>query len=448
MTRRPSPITRAVPLALLLCSGVARAQDDARIDLTGIEGVERVLIHADLRAEPVRLLSLGAIGAEAPGTGLGAFEIVYRDSDGLVRTLSSEGVLALTTPSTGVRRPGPMSGRLGAGQPPLPHVVTRTTGERAVGRLRLSDEPGESVTLVHERLGIFETDLESLASVTFGLSPDAATPSGQADRVVFVNGDAAEGFVLSIGRVVTLENAEGGARSAPITSVRSVTLANPGESPEGSVVWLGDGSILATEALWTPAPGRMGLRAARAERSPEVEGSEGALSPEDRGFALEDLDAIVFDAGALRPLSTMAWTPAGAGPSPVIGAGDRAGSPLFAEPIELPGPTGVRWALPAGATWFAARAELPPTSARWGDFELIVSASGVGLDGVGAGIDEIELARVRLNAERDAAELSAPLPPGARELVVRLDEGAYGPVQDRAVLRRAVVRVERAGGDG
>jgi hypothetical protein len=168
-------------------------------------------------------------------------------------------------------------------------------------------------------------------------------------------------------------------------------------------------------------------------------------TPEDMSIAesgvgevsIHDVQAMAFDAGRLVALGRL--TPVGyeGAPSrrwseaPMIG--DASTSLLGAAIIEIPGPMSVWWELPEDVSRLGFVAELPTSMHTWGDCELIVE---VGREGAWR-----EKARERLNAERPEVRINIAIDePGLR---IRVDEGRYGPIQDRVQIVRALLLVDR-----
>lgn len=425
----------------------------------GPGGAERLLIHDDLTTEPIRLLS---IVTNRDGT-----LVTYLDADEVLRYANADDLVAITHTDD---LPFAIIGRNEwrqrfRGRPDMPHVVTLNTGERYVGRLALTDDGSEQLTLTHDPLGTFTVSLDDLARLTLGLRADAPVEGASTDDlVVFANDDTATGFVASIGSRVALETGDS-VRTAPITSIREVRLANPPEPASGALVWLDDGSIIACDAFDTAGEERLILQATRRAQDPALTlpndagesgpnavagGSEGAraaaaVAARDAAVRLDEVAAVVFDAATARALATLdltrvrADTSSGSQIGPTRDAPERA--LLFAAPIELPRPMSVRWALPEGAARFAARAELPEAFRRWGDPTLAVrieSTTG----------ETVNLDRVALSADRPVAEINIELPSGASSLWIEVESGAHGAVQDAVTLYRAMVLIDADRIDG
>jgi hypothetical protein len=104
------------------------------------------------------------------------------------------------------------------------------------------------------------------------------------------------------------------------------------------------------------------------------------------------------------------------------------GAPLGPGAIEFRGPLAVRYDLPAGCRRFAAEAMLPRSGRGWGDFELVLRCG-----------DE-EVYRQRINGNQPTDAINVPI--AGRSLTIELTEGDHGPIQDRLVLRRALLLIE------
>ncbi|MEL7471879.1 MAG: hypothetical protein AAGK04_01065 [Planctomycetota bacterium] len=402
------------------------------------EGVQRLLVHDDLRSEPVRLLAIrGGEGAED-----GDVLVSFINADGIQRTLPARELAAITHPDGEAWWPLAIVRRSTPGRPAEPQTLELTNGERYVGKLSLIESDPELVTLQLERLGRLSVDLERVSGITLGMAPGASSVRTETDDVVvYANGDRGLGFVLSIGGEVRLE-LQDSIRRTPIESVREVRLANPPESPRGVLVWLDDGSVVLASGFGAPAPDRVSITPARAPTDATAIASESAPADDESGYRLDQMAAVLFAAETFAPLSSLAVEPARASVSvdpsgPLIGPSAL----LFSSPIELPRPMRTRWVLPEGAERFAALASMPPTSMQWGDLELVIGVESA----TGA---ERELDRVTLNVDRPSAEIRVALPPDADALIVHVEAGAYGSVQDRVRLDRAFVTIDAREIDG
>ena len=263
---------------------------------------------------------------------------------------------------------------------------------------------------------------------------------GADDLVRLTNGDVLRGFVLAAGDRVVIEVGPSEVAAA-IGRVLLVDLGTAAAAPTGPRLWLEDGSVLAPEVLiWSSVPGLAGLEIA--EPGGAGSGSESALDAGPPPLPLASIAAIVPEASRLVAISSL-----GDPESRVVGerfwaqpvrSGDGAARTVGAGVVEMPGPMEALWVLPREADGFAASISLPAELRDLGDFEFSVLVSQP--------FAEPELlSTVRVRGAEPTVRVVVDLPgagvPG-RELVLRLDAGAGGSVQDHAVLERALLRLE------
>ena len=93
-----------------------------------------------------------------------------------------------------------------------------------------------------------------------------------------------------------------------------------------------------------------------------------------------------------------------------------------------------RWSLPKGTRRFASTFELPESCRVWGDLILVVEENH-------PGNTTRELARASLNARTPTAFVSDVVSASAYAITIRVEEGAYGPIQDQVILRRPMLLV-------
>lgn len=318
-----------------------------------------------------------------------------------------------------------------------PAVVELTDGQVLLARVAplagAGLEADDAITVAIDGAGLLAIPLERVAAVRFDLAPDAGDPAAE-DELRLRNGDVLAGFVVALGRTVTIET-QGSTVEVPADDARSVRLANPPEPPRATMVSLADGSVLAAASL-ERAPGS-GLRLTLELATRDPDAASAAAEPRPITLALGDVLAVRYHGAgptllALSELEPEAYAPTG---------GRRWTTPPRAQPravgsvgdVSLPAPMSVRWALPAGASRFATALALGPGD--WADCEVTIEA---GLD-AGA----TALRRVRLRAADPDAALAVDLPAGARTLTVRVDPGERGPIQDAVRLVRPMVLVER-----
>ncbi len=451
--------------------------------------VHVTLIDGSLRAQTVELLRL-----EAPGSAGEPARCIFMDAAGAPVSVSSTDTparfpLAIApdgwtfTAPTELIAPGPTSAT-STPTPPLASsppsqvghpvsVIELVDGQRLTGSLASPEEkeeagaPGsdQSLRWNHPRLGVQEIPLERVRSLRL---PAAATPgvrpavadleslSGvpDSDIVLLANGDRLTGFVDQIGGpsgeiTVTPPPAPSVKPQpvrVPLKQTAYVVLANAAIRPTGIMLWLGDGSVVATDRLaFDAAAGRVTL-AARAP-SPAPTPPPGPPSP-GASLDLNDLRAIALDSSRLTALSSLGiagFAPTGdrriAEPPLVLPVAAGEPSPLGADDIVLPGPMSVEWKLPARASRLAGWITLEPSAWAWGDCTVTIALIEPGRDEPSE-----PLARRSVSAAQPIMPVNVELP-GLREaarLRVTVDAGDSGPIQDRVRLRRMLIVSEPA----
>jgi hypothetical protein len=404
--------------------------------LAAQDGVPRLLIGRDLSEQEVSLVRIESD------------RIIYRDSLGALRSESPDRYIAVTIvrddhgqSRTARTREDEEQGR--------PSILELTDGQRLTGSLvpLAAEAPAEEmVRWSNPLLGLMEFRLDDVRRIL--LSPAGIPVGAQAsagDVIILANGDRLEGFVGGLGAQLSLELGEQ-AREIPLDRIAGILFSNPSVPLRGTVLYLRDGSIIACD-LAAGDDGQVAilLRGREGEATERPRSESAAVR-----IPVAEVAAIALDAEALVPLTSLEivqqaapngrrWVP----PLRLLG---RESPLLGAADVEFPGPMTVEWRLPAGAAYFAARAELPQTMWNWGDCELIVSL----VSGSGTREAATEVFRSRMNAETPSAEIGINLLAAARQagsrgpvrLRVRLDPGLYGPIQDQIVLRRPLLVLE------
>jgi hypothetical protein len=398
---------------VLCSSGLAALASVAGAD----EGVPRLLLDLSLRSQPVRLLSIDMQ------------HLTYLDSRGQMRTEGLDRYVALL--------PAP-GGPPGAGVPGAEETRTPTTtvdladGQRFAGHPtgRADEEFLEWKNPDFGELGIMPIPLEAVRRITLG--PSARTPAddaGARDLLVLVNGDTLDGFVESIGDPTRIER-DSAPVDVPLERIAEIRLGGPSVSPSGVMVWLASGSVARVASLSTRSPAQLTIILSPLGDAGGTE-SLSAETPPDR------LLAAGFDMSRLVPLGSIPPARQSGSPDRVftqpVRVGGAPGAVLGAPDIELPGPMSVSWTLPAGASRLGGVAELPEDSRAWGDCFLVMT--------VGSGDRAHEVFRTELSGAAPRAEFNVELPAAgpAPALTVTVDAGPYGPIQDRVVLKRAVL---------
>lgn len=305
-------------------------------------------------------------------------------------------------------------------------AVELTDGQRFVGKPAFT-EVKDGLAWETRMFGRLELPLDRVRYVS--LHPQVIDPTlrppGKDDEVDLLNGDRVSGLVESFGPSVVVESAGQKITIAP-ERVAAVTLANPDSAPPGRVAQLADGAAFAISGLRTVGEGQVELQ--RPESAPGKN--------KKTTVPLDELSAVWFDAPGLTPLARLAVDryEASAGRRWTRAPRVYTGEPGAVGDIEIPGPMSVEWVLPP-ARRLAGTLVLPRRSLEWGDGEVTIEARPAkGAEGAWT-----VLVKERLNAEHPSAEFNAELPPGPSRLRLKLEPGAGGSIQDRVVLRDALL---------
>ena len=414
----------AIPmLALAACSGlagVAPAQNGA--------GLDRIIIDHSLNRQPVRLVSISE------------HTINTIDAAGEAHAIPFDDILALApnqdwTPDA-PNRPTVL-GRGGISS--RPGILELTNGQRLAGAASVVRVDTDSVAWVHPALGIVRSPIDRVSRI---IMPRVMPVSQQTqtlaiedvDVIRLINGDTLRGFIDHIGSDTTIELDAGSTISIPTSSIDQLTLANEPSARTGTTISLRDGSVISIERFAQPDAPNTGrtlciLRSDSFQQPFDTSpASEANTPPEPLGFEI-DLDQITtinFDPEQLLPLASIIPTTEGRD----IIIDHSAPAILGASTIELPGPMRSTWNLPKGARAIAMTAELPLEARAWGNLDLIIS------------IDSKERQKIHLSASNPQASIRLDSP-NAHTLEITLEQGPFGPIQNRVHLRQAVVSVAR-----
>lgn len=402
---------RMIRSACVMVASLAGVAPSARADLprSDDESIPRVLLDAKLNATLVRLVSI------SPES------VTVRGESGKPTTYARASVLAILPVVEGPTQDvGLVAPEQDLAAPP--GRLELVTGELLPGVLSSRPAGGEALAWESHLWGRVEIPLERAGFVLLQpQSPYASRrPTGSADSGVLANGDTIEGFVAGLGETLRMER-DHAASNLPVGRVVSVSFANPPLPAPGDWCWLHDGSAVEVTTLELSANGELRIAGAGGVRA---------------GLRAGELRAVVFDSGRLVPLSRLPLLVGDANPArawtepPVVG--DWREASAFAADITLPGPMTVRVPIPKGATRVGGEALLPANSRVWGDCEVLIGRVGE------------TPTRIHLNGETPEAGFSVELT-GAEggQLEITIDPGPSGPVQDRVILRRAMVMIGR-----
>ena len=391
------------------------------------------LLLASGAIESVDVLRISAGG----GAGKGAGEVVYIDAAGARRTRPMSEVLALAPArwSDGAASPPPSGSRpIGAS------VLDLVDGQRLIGTLQdRGDDSRASVDTVlwrTERFGTMTLAIDRIARWSRSGAMVRASRPPTADRLIFANGDVQEGVIETFGSTTVLSSrspSPGTTKtSVPLDRLDEVVFSNPAGKASGTVCWLNDGSVIALNEIVSEGDGgRLRVR-------PAIAGAKA-----ESGYLLPgEVLGVTFDASGVFPLSSLLprnVRPLGdrlsTKPPGVLEPTDLRPPTLGAADIEISGAMAFELELPIAARSLVGEVELPESAWMWGDCELVVSVSG-------SKSAEREAARTRVWSGKSAVALNVRLDaPAGSTLRISLEPGAYGPVQDRVVIRHAIISV-------
>ncbi|MBO6738260.1 MAG: hypothetical protein JJ916_00195 [Phycisphaerales bacterium] len=312
-------------------------------------------------------------------------------------------------------------------EPSPVRLITLTDGQTVRGSIIESDLPeylGINLIAGMKMHGDAHVSLERVLRI---VDQDVRDPHPPAelldDLVVLRNGDRVSGFVESIGPVVRvalddtaieLESARIqqihiANESAPLDGIYlrfadrevirvlgfrysaqspieiSVDPVSLGMLETGHTEWrLNSGSL---DSLWVSAPGQRVVSLA-------------SIEPED-----------------IEPVGGRAWVP-----TPIVLNENATHEALRS--IDFRSPARVSYPLPEGASRFACSIEVPIE--EWTDCVLRVITVGSGR--------ERQIFEQRMRLDASTASINTSLPQGVDSIIIEIDPGEHGPIQDRVIM--------------
>ncbi len=404
------------------------------------EGTRRVLIGADLSRQSVMIdridaATIGVVDARGVRRSVPASDVLAMYAERMPRRVTVEGARA----------------------------VGLTDGQMLVGSVGSIAGDADAMLVRHPVLGEMRVTLDQTMWIT-GADAPALTPATGDDTVVLANGDLLTGFVGGIVRgedgsaAVEFEPATGSPLEVGLKSVLSVVIANGAEPARGPRIWLADGSSVALREIGPAGGAEAGivrvspvLAVARSGDPTATEGdqaaevnAEAATLAAPGSLVLDHVVGWMPEAGrlvALAGLKVVSVEPTAPRPwteGPVLG--DAARSALGAADVLLPGPSRIEWELPAGADGLTCEVTLPEAYRDWGDCEVVI------LTGGGSGGVMAERWRGRVHAENPTLPVAIEMADRPTRLIVAVEAGAFGPVQDRPTLVTPLVRIRAING--
>lgn len=367
---------------------------------------------------------------DATAVDFGPDQTRYRDSKGKAQTIATSSILmvlpAEAKPQGTVKgiewreiadvETGPL-GR-----------VEMLDGQVIPGKVVAGAAKTDTIRWEHSLLGVMELPLDGIARLVFKPGTPTVAVNGTSDAIQFTNGDVARGTLekvelteASTAAMVTMDVA-GKSFTAGTDRVVSVTLANPPTRPQGVFVWLRDGTVAGSKEAQFATTGLT--------LSGSLLGSDTPMTiPWDEvvGVNMDAAKVVALSSIAMsevKPIEGRAWAA-----EPVVES--SASAQAGVGEVDLSGPIQVRWSLPGGARMVSMVAMLPPSARTMGDCLLVVECGG-------------KTVRQRLHGGEPSVfvRLEPTDPASAGTLTVTIESGEGGSIQDRVVLRRAIVQLK------
>lgn len=246
-----------------------------------------------------------------------------------------------------------------------------------------------------------------------------------ADTAVLRSGDHVSGFVAGIDTTAdngafTVKLERGGRTSdLPSPSLRTLALTTAAQSTSTVSTWLADGQRLVADASLTGAEWTL-----RHPGTPD----------QPLKLGLGAVRAVLLAPGRFVPLTSLPRAEpdkSSTSEPPFLGPEQ----PLGLQDLFIPGPQAIAWTLPASASGLSATLALREDCCAWGNCGVTLALRRADRD--------VTLFTGSLTGERPTLNIAVELPVGttAPTLILTIDAGEHGPIQDRVVLRRAIVKV-------
>lgn len=421
---------------LAMSVGAHASQSDGRTEREAL--LERVVLDDKLEPTTLRVMSMNEL------------ELVGRTNEGKLLRLPVDKILAILPASFELQ-----SGKARLFSPRDPRSNDQSFFD---GLLLLTDGqslaggPVKDVSTLdafHEALPWQSPILDRIViplehiSVALMRGKNVIWPTDMSsDVVILKNSDIAQGYINTRFEPgdsevsIFVEGENGKTRRIQQKRVSSIFLSNPVSHEGGGWVWLSDGSALRTTGVQFGLDMQGGVTSVFTTAmllGKQVDDSREPAKPLQ--FEPGTVLAYTPHRDALSSLAKAPWSTQSTDKSrrwttpPIVG--DPILAPLGAADIELPGPMSVTWTLPLLATRIAGVLELPESSRVWGDCNVTILASDGG-----------KLFTTRLNADKPQVPFNVALPTGKQSLTVRVDAGENGPIEDRVLIRRALILLD------
>lgn len=321
-----------------------------------------------------------------------------------------------------------------APEPSPVRLISLVDGQRVRGSIIESGVPEELAislitgTTIH---GDASIPLERVLSIRDQLSPiERAEADLIDDLVILRNGDMVSGFIESIGPSVrvSLDDSE---LDLDFSLIERLHIANEPDPAEGIYLSFADREVLRAIGFDYATQGPVQVSVDPVTLGLEDSGSTdwrfdpGSLDALWLNDATQEVVALSeMEPQRVEPMGDRAWVP-----TPVV-LDANASHPAL-QTIDLQSPVRVVYALPEGASRFACTLEAPIEV--WTDCvaRVIVDRNG----------RNRQVFEQRLHAEHPNAEINIELPSGTDALIIEIDPGAHGPVQDRVLMHKPRVLI-------
>jgi hypothetical protein len=317
------------------------------------------------------------------------------------------------------------------------HSIELTDGQIVYGELLVSDDPDmlayelySGTTRAEDQRGSASISLEDLVEIhTLAIEPSTHT-SLDDDSITTMSNDIITGFISLVGPIMTIET-DSTELDLSIDQIRSISFANTPIRTPGLFITTDENMRLRSDSFEFDFSHAMSIT---------LDPRSLGLNKENRGIWLLDpnspvgIDVVhpdqhlvslaMITPDLIEPTGDREWT---ATPRVIDARRDSLSS------IDLRSPVRVLYTIPKGSTRFACELFAPINT--WTD--CIARVHTIGYDG-----KRTVIADQRLNSERDSVLINVELADDTEKIEFSIDPGAYGPIQDRVLIKHPRLLVE------
>lgn len=253
----------------------------------------------------------------------------------------------------------------------------------------------------------------------------------ESDTITTMNGDVLVGFIESIGLSTSIATRRG-VLEISSGQIRSINLANFPQQEEGIYISTNDDLHLRVSSFdfdfqhpLTVTVDAVSLGFDTDARDVWLLDPESPVGVHVVHPSLRVVSLTTIEPELVEPTGGRAWTPA----PTVLGS---LTDPILSS-IDLHAPVRVVYSLPRGTTRFACKLVVPVNT--WTD--CIASVYSISYSG-----QRTELVVQQLNEEHPVELINAVLGSDTEKIEVRIDPGAFGPIQDRVLIEHPRILIE------